>query len=137
MFNLKIDVDNSGGRVSMDGSPREIYGAIGTATVEILKDLIPKMQQNLSPKQTFDSFCGVMDMLLRAHFGAQYEVRPATEKEPQDEQHEDAKKPTPEEVLAMMNKLGADGLKKLTKLQVDQLLDKMPSGNRKNKLLRR
>lgn len=56
MFSLKIDVDNKGGRVWTTGKPNEIYGAIGTATVEVLKDVIPKIQQNLSPKQVFDSF---------------------------------------------------------------------------------
>ena len=131
MFSLKIDVDNKGGRVWTTGEPNDIYGAIGTATVEVLKDVIPKIQQNLSPKQVFDSFCDVMNILLRAHFGAQYEVRPAVEKEPQSEKHEDAQKPTPEEVMAMMDKLGADGLKELTRLQVNRLLDKIPSENPK------
>lgn len=131
MFSLKIDMDNKGGRVWTTGEPNEIYGAIGTATVEVLKDVIPKIQQNLSPKQFFDSFCDVMNILLRAHFGAQYEVRPAIEKEPQSEKHEDAQKPTPEEVMAMMDKLGADGLKELTRLQVNRLIDKMPSGEPK------
>lgn len=69
-----------------------------------------------------------MSTLLRAHFGAQYEVRSTVEKEPQSEKHEDAQKPTPEEVMAMMDKLGADGLKELTRLQVNRLIDKMPSG---------
>lgn len=131
MFSLKIDVDNKGGRVWTTGEPNDIYGAIGTATVEVLKDVIPKIQQNLSPKQVFDSFCDVMNILLRAHFGAQYEFRPAVEKEPQGEQREDAKRPTPEEVMAMMDKLGADGLKELTRLQVNRLIDKMPSGEPK------
>ena len=110
MFSLKIDVDNKGGRVWTTGEPDEIYGAIGTVTVEVLNDVIPKIQQNLSPKQVFDSFCDAMSTLLRAHFGAQYEVRPAVEKEPQSKQHEDDKKPTPEEILEMMDKLGADGI---------------------------
>lgn len=131
MFSLKIDVDNKGGRVWTTGEPDEIYGAIGTVTVEVLKDVIPEMQQNKSPKQVFDCFCDVMNLLLHAHFGAQYEVRPTVEKEPQGEQHEDAKKPTPEEVLAMMNNLGAAGLKKLAELQVRQLLEKIPSENPK------
>ncbi len=131
MFSLKIDVDNKGGRVWTTGEPDEIYGAIGTVTVEVLNDVIPKIQQNLSPKQVFDSFCDAMSTLLRAHFGAQYEVRPAVEKEPQSKQHEDDKKPTPEEVLAMMNNLGAAGLKKLAELQVRQLLEKIPSENPK------
>lgn len=131
MFSLKIDADNKGGRVWTTGEPDEIYGAIGTVTVEVLNDVIPKIQQNLSPKQVFDSFCDVMSTLLRAHFGAQYEVRPTVEKKPQGEQHEDAKKPTPEEVLAMMNNLGAAGLKKLAELQVRQLLEKIPSENPK------
>ena len=126
MFSLKIDADNKGGRVWTTGEPDEIYGAIGT-----VNDVIPKIQQNLSPKQVFDSFCNVMSTLLRAHFGAQYEVRPAVEKEPQSEKHEDDKKPTPEEVLAMMDKLGADGLKELVRLQANRLLDKIPSENPK------
>ena len=74
MFSLKIDVDNKGGRVWTTGEPDEIYGAIGTVTVEVLNDVIPKIQQNLSPKQVFDSFCDAMSTLLRAHFGAQYEL---------------------------------------------------------------
>ena len=131
MFSCKIDVDNKVGRVWTTGEPNEIYGAIGTVTVEVLKDVIPKIQQNLSPKQVFDSFCDVMSTLLRAHFGAQYEIRPAVEKEPQSEKHEDAQKPTPEEVMAMMDKLGADGLKELTRLQVNRLLEKIPSENPK------
>ena len=52
MFSLKIDVDNKGGRVWTTGKPNEIYGAIGTVTVEVLKDVIPKIQQNLSPKRS-------------------------------------------------------------------------------------
>lgn len=131
MFKLKIDADDSGVRVQTIGDPEQLYGAIGTTTVEVLKDVIPEMQQNKSPKQVFDRFCDVMNLLLHAHFGAQYEVRPTVEKEPQGEQHEDAKKPTPEEVLAMMNNLGAAGLKKLAELQVRQLLEKIPSENPK------
>ena len=131
MFSLKIDADNKGGRVWTTGEPDEIYGAIGTVTVEVLNDVIPKIQQNLSPKQVFDSFCDAMSTLLRAHFGAQYEVRPAVEKEAQSKQHEDDKKPTPEEILEMMDKLGADGMKELARLQVNRLLDKIPSENPK------
>lgn len=56
MFSLKIDVDNKGGRVWTTGDPNEICGAIGTVTVEVLENVIPKIQQNLSPKQVFDSF---------------------------------------------------------------------------------
>ena len=122
MFKLKIDVDDSGVRVQTIGDPEQLYGAIGTATVEVLKDVIPEMQQNKSPKRVFDRFCDVMNLLLHAHFGAQYEVRPTVEKKPQGE---------PEEVLAMMNNLGAAGLKKLAELQVRQLLEKIPSENPK------
>ena len=46
MFSLKIDVDNEGGRIWTTGAPNEIYGAMGTATVEVLKDVIPKIQQD-------------------------------------------------------------------------------------------
>lgn len=131
MFSLKIDVDDRGGRVQTIGDPNQIYGAVGTATVEVLKDVIPKIQGSLSPRQMCDCFCGVVNTILSAHFGAQYEVRPAVEKESQSEKCEDAKKPTPEEVLTMMNSLGAAGLEKLADLQVRQLLDKIPLENPK------
>lgn len=54
MFKLKIDVDDSGVRVQTIGDPEQLYGAIGTATVEVLKDVIPEMQQNKSPNLIYE-----------------------------------------------------------------------------------
>lgn len=128
---LKADASNDGIFVSADGDPDALYCAIGAVTADALKHIIPELQTNLPPKALCECFCKTLGMLLRDHFGEQYEVPITAKKEPQGEQNEDDKKPTPEEVMEMMVKLGPDGLKELTRLQVNRLIDKMSSGKPK------
>lgn len=111
---LKITATPVSASIEVNAPPTTAYSILVAVTIEALEQIIPEMPRGLSPQRICQMFCECLDLGLSHRFGSRYGKSIA--ENPEKTPTADAKKPTAEEVLAMIRQLDDTGLRKLSNL---------------------
>lgn len=120
MAYVKIEADEKRTKVDMEGTPLSLMGIIGTAMEECLATIVADLPA-LGQRASVQGFCETLQLQVMRKLGGGKETDKASEGKEAPPKQEKPKKPTPEEVLEMVDKLSSEDLRKLLDLQKQKL----------------
>lgn len=100
----------------MEGTPLRLMGILGTTAMECLEKIV----EDIPAPFAGETALAFVDT-LRLQAMCKWDSREKSDKTAEDKQPEEPKKPTPEEVLEMVDKLSSEDLRKLLDLQKQKL----------------
>lgn len=120
MAYVKIEGDEKRTKVDMEGTPLSLMGIIGTAMEECLAAVVADLPA-LGQRASVQGFCETLQLRVMRKLGGGEKTDKTPEEKEATPKQEEPKKPTPEEILEMMDKLDRAGMKKLLELQMQKL----------------
>lgn len=118
MAYVKIEADEKRVRADIEGTPLRLMGILGTTAMECLEKIVEDIPAPFAG-ETALAFVDTLRLQAMCKWGG----REKSDKTAEDKQPEEPKKPTPEEVLEMVDKLSSEDLRKLLDLQMQKMVN--------------
>lgn len=114
---VKIEATEKNVTAQVEGTPLQLMGILGATTMECLAKIVEDIPEPFAG-MTAKSFAETLSLQVMCKWGDQPEDdKDIGEKQP-DQNTEEPKKPTPEEVLAMVLQLDDAGMQKLFEMTI-------------------
>lgn len=128
---LKIDADHNRTKIDAGGDAFSVMGLLGSAAVDVLAAVLPKLPLSLSPRARTRIFCETLEHQLSVRFGDRWDVSDAPQAKREKPSKEDPRPVTAEEAMAVMDRLDLDETRRMLRMQMARMAEMVtgvPSG---------
>ena len=120
---LKIDADHNRTKIDAGGDALSVMGLLGSAAADVLAAEIPDLPLSLSPRERTRIFCETLEHQLCGRFGDRWDVSDESQEKREKPSKADPRPVTAEEAMEMMDRMDGDELRRMLRMQMDQLAE--------------